>query len=983
MLPRLTPELMLTPIYQEYLDELRSLAPHLEVNTDYAARLAVATDNSIYQVIPQAVIFPCTTQDIALVLQLAHQEKFHPITFCPRGGGTSTNGQSLSSGIILDCSRSMRDILEINQDENWVRVQPGVILDQLNSYLKEYGFCFAPEISPSNRATIGGMVNTDASGTGSRILGRTSDNVIDLTCVLSTGRIIHSGEESEKDSLYQQVLALIEPYQHLVDEKFTSAPRTLNGYNLKKASLSPNYLFCGSEGTLAIISECKLKLTPIPKYKKLIVVKYRSFDDALRAAEITESIKPLAIEAIDEKLIDLARQDSLYLQIKDFIDNEHTDTRAINLVEFVADELSELEKTLLQFIDIIRTHQNKPQRAIGYYVAKNAEEAKLLWELRKKSVGLISKEKDGTRRPIPFIEDTAVPPEKLADYIQEFKALLDQHHLHYGMYGHIDAGCVHVRPALDMKLAQDEKLMLELSNQVVALINKYNGVLWGEHGQGHRTVFSEQFFGRVLYYVIRQIKTLFDPHNQLNPGKVAIALDTTQTLVKLDGPLRGQYDKQIAENTRADFAGAMACNGNGACFNYATADVMCPSYKVTQDRIHSPKGRATIMREWLRELANKNFQMNTNKKGNVVGKLLHLLNRKPDFSHEVQAAFAGCLSCKACAVQCPLTVDVPEFKAKFLAVYYQRYFRSPRDYLIGSLEKLTQMQAIIPRLSNWFIQKPFFQSLVRKLFKMVDVPQLGSLSITQELKQRNTPIFDVEQIKKLSEEDKSKSVILLQDTFTSFYEPEVLLSIYDVLTKIGYTVYVAPFFVNGKPWHVRGFLKKFVALVKKNTKRLQMWSELNIPLVGIDPSMTLTYRDEYQKVVPDSKIHVLLLQEWFMKYKPTHLSQIENQHFYYLAHCTEKTMVVETEKYWQDIFASFGLTLTPLQAGCCGMAGSYGHESEHVEDSRALFKMDWQRHLVANEMKVLATGYSCRSQAARLMGIHLQHPFQVLSKFLN
>ena len=313
MLPRIAPEFFVDPTYQDFLRDLTLSVFSGDIHSDYAARLSVAVDNSIYQVIPQAVIFPRDTNDIAVILKLASYEKYkNTIQFCARGGGTSTNGQSLTAGIIIDCSRYMRQILELNLEQMWVKVQPGVILDQLNDYLRPYGVSFAPEISPSNRATIGGMVNTDACGTGSRILGRTCDHVLDLTCVLNNGSIIHSADLSET-KLGQQIKTLLETHSHLINEKFTNAPRTLNGYNLKKSLIDLTYLFCGSEGTLAVIGECKLKLTVLPKFKKLLIVKYRNFDDALRAVDITADVNPFAIEAIDEKLVMLARTDSCLL----------------------------------------------------------------------------------------------------------------------------------------------------------------------------------------------------------------------------------------------------------------------------------------------------------------------------------------------------------------------------------------------------------------------------------------------------------------------------------------------------------------------------------------------------------------------------------------------------------------------------------------------------------------------------------------------
>lgn len=985
MLPRLIPEFTIKENYQAYINALQQTSYSGEIATDYAIRLTMAVDNSIYQVIPQAVIFPRSTQDIVIIMMLAHQDAFHDIQFCARGGGTSTNGQSLTAGIIIDCSKHMRNILELNLEEGWVRVQPGVVLDQLNAYLKLHDVSFAPEISPSNRATIGGMVNTDASGIGSKALGRTSDHVLDLTCVLYDGRIIHTNKGMDQALLSQQIIDLIQPHQTLINEKFTSAPRTLNGYNLKKAyttQLNLNYLICGSEGTLVFVSECKLKLTPIPKFRKLLVVKYRSFNDALRATNMFDLVKPLAVEAIDEKLIDLARADTMYLFIKDFIDGEHIGTRAINLVEFVSDDVDELTNTLQIFCDMIDANVHLAESAIGYYVAKNSIEEKWLWELRKKSVGLISKKLEGTRRPIPFIEDTAVPPEKLADYISEFKALLDEYHLIYGMYGHVDAGCVHVRPALDMKLDADEHLVKEISDKVVKLIEKYGGVLWGEHGQGYRSEYGKQFFGDTLYSVVRHIKTLFDPFNQFNPGKIAVPMDSHGQLVKLEGPMRGQFDKQISPALQNAFYVPISCNGNGACFNYATADVMCPSYKVTQHRVQSPKGRATVMREWLRELSKKNVLLTPDKAFSYLSRLFHTIKKEPDFSHEVFSAMSGCLSCKACAGQCPLNVDVPEFKATFLSYYYQRYLRPIRDYFIGSLEISAPLQAKFPCLVNWFLNRGLTQFFLKKVIKLVSPPLVSTFPLNSELKKRDAFLSNVSILEQLSSSEKAKSVILLQDAFTSFYESDILLKTYDCLTKMGFSVYILPFFASGKPLHVKGFLKKFLKVATKNTLHLQSLATLDIPLIGIDPSITLVYRDEYQKIVLEKVPNVMLLQEWLVNvmhniHPP--VSKLDKQ-YYLLSHCTEKTMCVEAEKQWSTIFGKLGLNLMPLAAGCCGMAGSYGHEVEHINNSKKLFNMDWRRHLTEHSDAILATGYSCRSQVKRFMHYKVKHPIEVLEQ---
>ncbi len=972
MLPRISPEHITQKNYGAYLKKLATGGFLGEIKTDYATRLSVATDNSIYQVVPQAVIFPRSTHDIILVFQLSAQPEFLDIRFAPRGGGTATNGQSLSAGIIIDCSKYLNAILELNLTEHWVRVQPGVVLDQLNQYLHPHGVYFAPEISPSNRATIGGMINTDACGNGSKIIGRTSDHVVDLTCVLTNGSVLHSEFFNESDPLQQNIVDILKDNQALIDEKFINTPRTLNGYNLKKAyqreQLFLNYLLSGSEGTLAVMSECKLKLSTLPKVKKLVVMKYRHFNDALRANAITEDIKPLVIEAIDEKLIALARQDHLYFQIKNFL--EPAD--AINLVEFVGDDEDSIDQQIKQLCTNI---ENDPSM-LGYYVAKNATEIKMLWELRKKSVGLISKKQDGTRRPIPFIEDTAVPPEKLADYIREFKALLDRHQLVYGMYGHVDAGCVHVRPALDLCMAEDENLMRALMDDIIRLIKKYDGVLWGEHGKGFRSEFGAQFFGDTLYILLRKIKTLFDPHNKLNPGKIATPLDSPESVVKFDGNLRGQVDREISSQAATDYAGAVACNGNGACFNFSTRDVMCPSYKVTRDRIHSPKGRAVVVREWLRQLSVKNFSLNARARGNFISRFFCQWNKKTDFSHEVFLALNGCLSCKACANQCPLSVDVPDFKAKFLEKYHTRYPRKLRDFFIARTERIAQWQARFPRVGNWLMQRTLVKFIMKHTLKIVDPPQVMQALDCRAHKKRGLAMTE------------QHNLIILQDAFTSFYEAHILQICHDFFAALGFSVYIAPFFQNGKPLQVKGFLAEFNQLAQKNITYLRELAQHNVPMIGIDPSVTLTYRDEYQKIMGNEKLgfNVLLIQE-FLQQHLDKLPKIRNQEEYFLlTHCTEKTMQAQTEKQWQTIFATLGLKLTPLATGCCGMAGSYGHEVEHRENSQKLFCMDWQRYLTETphpEKYFLATGYSCRSQVKRFTGLQLQHPLEVLTNIIK
>ncbi|MDV2996171.1 MAG: hypothetical protein N4J56_005825 [Chroococcidiopsis sp. SAG 2025] len=1002
MIPQLDFKDNLKSEYLLFLDALAKTPFSGEIRPDFASRLMMSTDNSIYQILPQAVVYPKSETDLVYLFQLAQQEEFKSVTFSPRGGGTGTNGQSLSSGIIIDCSKYMHQILEINLEQGWVRVQPGVILDKLNAELKPYGAFFAPSLSPSNRATIGGMINTDACGQGSRIYGRTSNHILELSWVLpdSTVGRSHSVNPTTLTQLkqqpnrigriYSQVDEIVTTKQDLIQQSFPRIPRFMTGYNLAKVyspqdkTFNLNWILAGSEGTLAVITEAKLKLTPIPKYKKLLAIHYNCFNDALFAAETLLAFAPAAIETIDEKILNLAKQDEIYEKVKHFI----LGASAINLVEFVGDDVEELEQKTAQICQSIALNRSQPQQPIGYYLAQNETEISHLWDLRKRGVGLLGNAK-GDRKPIAFIEDTAVPPACLANYIREFQALLNAYQLDYAMYGHVDVGCMHVRPALDLKVSQDEALIRELSDKVVALVRKYGGVMWGEHGKGFRSEYTPTFFGE-LYPDLGKIKAAFDPDNRLNPGKiVAPNASSNEEVVRVEAPLRGHFDRQVAKEVRSQYEVAFSCNGNGACFNYNPDDVMCPSAKITGDRIHSPKGRASLMREWLRQLAiNKSEEIE--KSGSLPLKFWNNLTKIwgiYDYSHEVYDGMHGCLSCKACASQCPIHVDIPSLKAQFLELYHTRYLRHWRDYFVCYIEVLASWQSHAPVLVNCLTQNSVSRWLIQKFVRMVDPPAVSVLTVRQGLKQREAPAFDLDKLSNLSDLERTNSVILLQDAFTSFYESQIVLDTYDFLRELGYTVYVPPFFANGKPLHVKGFLKKFQAIAQKNTDYLNRLAQLEIPLIGIEPSIVLTYRDEYIKV-QGLKVNfkVQLLQEFLWERRERLKQRISDRisefnHYYLFGHCTEKTIALSSQKQWQQIFQMLKIPLSLVSTGCCGMAGIYGHEAEHYNESQGIYAMSWKRQIssdVEQRKLCLATGYSCRSQVKRFDEFIPLHPIQVL-----
>ncbi|GGP25963.1 D-2-hydroxyglutarate dehydrogenase YdiJ [Silvimonas amylolytica] len=1006
MIPRLAERPLSNPLYLDFITELRTRGFEGELSASYADRTVAATDNSIYQIWPQVVVTPKHADDIIRVVKVLAEERFRHLVISPRGGGTGTNGQSLTQGVVVDLSRNMNRILEINPQERWVRVEAGVVKDQLNAALKPHGLFFAPELSTSNRATIGGMVNTDASGQGSCLYGKTRDHVLALDTVLLDGTHWHSeplpADEllsiQQRGDLVGEVHRLLDSIARdqadLIAERFPKLNRCLTGYDLAHIRNADglfdlNAILCGAEGTLGLVTEVKLNVLPIPKFSALVNVRYTTFDAALRDAPRLMALQAASIETVDSRVLALARQDIIWHGVAEFFpDDDGPEALGINLVEFIADDEVALEARLTEVTGIL-DGQGQAHGRNGYTLARGEAAVGRLWNMRKKSVGLLAN-MQGERRPIPFVEDTAVPPEHLADYIAEFRALLDSHGVVYGMFGHVDAGVLHVRPALDMKNPEDEQRIRTISDGVVALTQKYHGLLWGEHGKGVRSEYAPHFFGP-LYPTLQQIKAVFDPHNQLNPGK--IAAPTPDGLLRIDGvPTRGQHDRIIPIAVRERYAEAMHCNGNGACYNFDPDDAMCPSWKGTRERRHSPKGRASLIREWLRQMTLAGVDPVSEsanlRSGNVwlmlparLGNTLGRRRGEADFSHEVMEAMQGCLACKSCVAQCPVKVDVPEFRSKFMELYYGRYLRPFKDYLVGSMESTLPLFARWPALYNAVMGSKLGQSMLAKL-NLVHSPLLSGTHPVQALQQRNFKLATTEVLQTLDDTARANAVIVVQDAFTSYLETSLLLDTFELLQQLGFTPLLAPFAPNGKPLHVHGFLGRFARVAGKNADHLRALAASGIALVGLEPSMTLAYRAEYVKTLgKDAAPAVQLIQEWLAE----QLSRwpevrASGETLTLLSHCTEKTSVPTAPGDWQKLFHHFGITLNTQATGCCGMAGTYGHEASNRAMSEHIYSLSWAPIIAAHgeAHDVLATGYSCRCQTRLVDDVSLRHPVQAL-----
>lgn len=1012
MLPLLSHQQTLEPVYLAYLDALEQSAFRGDIDKRYSARLIQATDNSVYQFLPQAVLYPKNQQDIQIALTLAAKEEYQAVTFSARGGGTGTNGQSLTHGLILDVSRYMNRVLEVNAKEGWVRVEAGVVKDALNDALRPHGYFFSPDLSTSNRATIGGMINTDASGAGSLVYGKTSDHVLALRSVLIDGSVLDTApldadlletpSSVSHNALGQRLITNIAKVcrekRALIDSQFPKLNRFLTGYDLKHVwndSLTQfdlSRILTGSEGTLAVITEAKLNITPLPTERAMVNIKYDSFQSALRHAPSLVAARATVVETVDSKVLNLAREDIVWHSVSDLIQEVPGKIiDGLNMVEFAGDSADVAQK--LASLEAVLTEQIGQGECgvLGYQVTQDKPSIEKIYGMRKKAVGLLGATK-GRRKPIAFAEDTAVPPEKLADFILEFRALLDGHNLQYGMFGHVDAGVLHVRPALDMTDIEDEKLLKVISDQVAALTLKYGGLMWGEHGKGVRGEYGPAVFGDELYAVLQDIKGLFDPDNRLNPGKLVAPKNVDVLQFNVDSTKRGSFDRQIPIAVRDAFPDVMNCNGNGLCFNYSSYSPMCPSFKVTGDRVQSPKGRAGLMREWLRLLETEGVDVNALAKAKPLGLLQRAQNsfntkRDYDYSHEVMESLKGCLACKACSGQCPVKVDVPKFRAQFFNIYYQRYLRPAKDYLVAGIEDSLPLMAIAPRLTNFAAQNPLSQWVIKKAIGYVDAPALSVPTLKQRLDGHASRGYDLAALQAIPEHERAKFVLVVQDPFNSFYDSGLVFRFIQLIEKLGLKPVLLPFKPNGKPIHIKGFLDKFAKTAQSSADFLNQIHKLGMPMVGIDPALVLCYRDEYREVLGEKRgnFEVQLANEWLLKViknVPAKAAQVKE--YTWFSHCTESTAKPNTANEWRTIFSHFGATFSAVNLGCCGMAGTYGHEAENLARSEALFTMSWQQTLATiDKQQVLVSGYSCRSQVKRFAGFKPKHPLEALLELVD
>lgn len=955
------------PDYTAFINALKEKGFRGEATTAASDRVVLATDNSIYQVLPQAVAFPRDESDLVRIARLIEDPQFHGIVLRPRGGGTGTNGQSLGDGLVVDCSRHMTEILEIDAANGWVRVQPGVIKDQLNAALKPFGLFFAPELSTSSRATVGGMISTDACGQGSCVYGKTSNHVVDLRAVLVGGEVLQTRRAAFDPTIAGRagkVLACLDDISitqaELIASRFPKLNRSLTGYDLAHIregdTIDPAAVLCGSEGTLGLISEARLGVLPIPKAAALILIFYPDFQSALRDARQMATLGATSVETIDSRVLSLAREEPTFSAVAHlFVEaGAHgVNAQGVNIVEFTGDDPLALDARVAD----LKMRLAVPVPGMVTRVAMttaNGRDVERVWNLRKAAVGLLGRAA-GDKRPIPFVEDCAVPPENLETFIAGFRAILDREGLAYGMFGHVDAGVLHVRPAIDLTDPAQEPLIRRITEAVEALARQHGGLLWGEHGKGVRSEFVPGVFGP-LYPSLQRIKAAFDPRNQMNPGK--IATPDAGTLWKIDEvALRGQKDRTVAADLRAQYSSAFGCNGNGACFNRALDDVMCPSYKVTGDRRHSPKGRVGLVREWLRQ-------------GGADGRA------EPQFEAEVKEAIDGCLSCGGCTSQCPIRVDVPSIRALFLDSYHRRHRRSLRDMALAHLEGLLPLAAKFRWGFNLMTAGPGVA-----LMSAIGLTALPSMPVQA----RGLRWLKGSDIGKL---DPKRDVVLVPDAFTQFFEPQIVADLAAVLENLQKRLWLAPYRPSGKARKVLGRLSGFARQAQRQMETLKTIAATGVPLLGIEPPVTLSYRTDYPKDMPAIALPQQLLAPLIAERIAVAPAQRTGLSVRLLPHCSERVLGATATAEWRAVFDRLGIALDVPATGCCGMAGIWGHETRNRDKSDKIFAQSWQAATrpgpdAIQPDAILATGFSCRCQTEKMTGTRLLHPISLLRQVMD
>jgi len=933
-----------------------------EVRFDAYTRLLYATDASMYQVEPIGVVFPRSAGDVHAVLELANR---YNVPVLPRGGGTSLAGQTVNHAVVLDFSKFLNRVLEVNRDELWCRVEPGLVQDELNAHVGPLGLLFGPDTSTSNRATLGGMCGNNSAGSHSIAYGKTIDHVLELRCLLADGSEVvlrdltpdelqvKGRADGLEGQVYREVRRIAEEHADEIRARYPAIMRRVSGYNLdelvKPQPFGLQRLAVGSEGTLVVVVELKMRLVCRPRHTALDVVHYADLQEALESAPDILTTGPYAVELTDKMILDLARNNIEQRQRMGFVQG---DPAAIMLVEYAGDTEAEV-RAKVEALEGLRSRNR-----FGYaaHLAFDPAAQQSIWKLRKAGLGLLLGMK-GDQKPIAFVEDTAVDPAKLPAFIARFRAILARHGAAAGYYGHCSVGCLHIRPLINLKTAEGLRQTRAIAEEITALVLEFGGALSGEHGDGRaRSPFNEALYGPRLYDAFRQVKRAFDPKNLLNPGNIVDAPPMTEHLRY--GPAYRTWQPE----TFLDFSGqgglaaaVEMCNGIGVC-RKKLEGTMCPSYMATLDEEHSTRGRANALRAVL--------------SGKVPAK---------DFTgRRLYEVLDLCLECKACKAECPANVDMAKLKYEFLYHYHRANGLPLRNRFFGHIHRLARLGSALAPVSNWIARSAPHRWLLERIAgidRRRPLPACAGTPFTAWFA-RHRPEGRGERGR----------VVLFHDTFNTYQTPEVAVAATRFLEVAGYEVVLPERRCCGRPMISKGLLAEARGHAAYNVARLVGFARAGVPIVGLEPSCLLTLRDEYVDLLGSEDARVvarqsLLLEEFLQRElaagrRPSFGRS--GRRVLLHGHCHQKALAGMAPTV--AVLKAAGFEVTEVDAGCCGMAGSFGFETEHYELSLAMAR----RRLVpavqsvGADGAVCAPGVSCRQQIAHTTRRQAKHPAQLL-----
>ncbi|MCJ0742818.1 FAD-binding and (Fe-S)-binding domain-containing protein [Pedobacter montanisoli] len=945
-----------------------------------ALKKVYSTDASVYQEKPLAVAIPKTKEDLKRLIRFANVQG---VSLIPRAAGTSLAGQVVGNGIVVDISKYFTQILEINQEEAWVRVQPGVIRDDLNAVLKPYGLMFGPETSTASRAMIGGMIGNNSCGLHSIVWGDTRGNLLEAKVLLSNGdetefKALNKQEVAEKAELnslegviYKGIQELVNKPENITAIKKGYPKKTLTrrntGYALDflipeegKETFNLCELLAGSEGTLAFVTEAKLKLLPLPpKEEALVCVHFNSLAESLLANIIILKHKPMASELVDKYIMDFTKGHPVYQHNRFFIEGE---PEALLMVEFFADTEQELEaKTSALIADL-----KAAGLGYAYPIVKGNKQTKLAWDVRKAGLGLI-RNLPGDTQPVNLIEDCAVSPEDLPAYVEDLQEVLNRYQLHASYYAHAGAGELHIEPMINLKTSEGKEIFRQVLKETAQLVKKYNGSLSGEHGDGRlRGEFIKDVLGEEVYVLLKDVKNLFDPVGVFNANKI---VDTPP----MNEFLRYEADQKIKPvKTIFDFSKSEnilrlteKCSGSGDCRKtHVTGGTMCPSYMATRQEKDTTRARANILRQFLTNSTEEN-----------------------PFNHkEIKEVMDLCLSCKGCKSECPSSVDVAKLKAEFLQHYYDANGVPFRARMIANFTKTQQLATIFPSLYNALISNSFTSKLIKKTVGFAigrSLPKVGKTTLRHWKKKHD---------KEAVVQPKNRKVYLFCDEFTNYNDVEIGITTIKLLEKLGYEVIIPQHKESGRTYLSKGLLRDAKKLANQNVSLLTRLITEETPLLGIEPSALLTFRDEYPELVDDHLVekanhlakNAFLVEEFLLQEVEagrihtsafTQKTQLVKLH----GHCYQKSLnaLTPTEKI---LALPQNYTVELIPSGCCGMAGSFGYEADHYDVSMKVGELVLLPEVrkQATDTIIAAAGTSCRHQIKDGTQRIAQHPVEIL-----